>query len=569
MGCASREDCEGLGPNLKVSTQHMQTKEPICSLLYFVDQGLGERSRLVDAEWAISIQGEMNGKCNPTMEATSQERLKRAADLFFVLSNGTIAFQLYERLYRTLDTHPTTSINKEMLVISLVRSTQTPTQAQTARNILNKHFAPVLTAGGPCEQFLPRILDIWLDRMMGNPYLGRLQTVMNSILVSESQLDQLPRRCFSIDVVMAIFLYFGFYVRFMGGSMSDQDYEDVNSLWERTLFLAQQPFSTVLDNIDLDSHCIRNCINWCADELWQQSSAFLNFVVPSVQASPLRERASECPSLQHGQDLLHLFYFLWDRYQLSIFHKPASLASHLKAEIELGISATELLLIVCEMINRPQRHSNVAPFPTTIPHFTNTPTGFRRHCLYRVGILKSFEDKIVAHDFFERLAPPPELQFRLAVRDVRHSNIRQHASTLLGIHIERTSHGATNRFDAPDALIIDRILPIYLCGWGRRFRPARYRRPKKTSSENAAMITMEGCSKETDMTLECLSQHQEASCELESPMKSRSRVDVDRLSDICLLSSIVSSSGSYAEFKSLARRIGREQSSQESANAEL
>ena len=80
---------------------------------------------------------------------------------------------------------------------------------------------------------------------------------------------------------------------------------------------------------------------------------------------------------------------------------------------------------------------------------------------------------------------------------------------------------------------------------------------------------MEGCLKETGMTLECLLQHHEAFCELESPLKSRSRVDVDRLSDICLLSSIVSSSGSYDEFKSLARRIGREQSSHESANAEL
>ena len=57
------------------------------------------------------------------------------------------------------------------------------------------------------------------------------------------------------------------------------------------------------------------------------------------------------------------------------------------------------------MINRPQRHSNVAPFPTTIPHLKNTPTGFRRHCLYRMGILKSFEDKIVAHDFFRKTRP--------------------------------------------------------------------------------------------------------------------------------------------------------------------
>lgn len=412
--------------------------------------------KIVDIEWTASVQGEPETENRTILKAATEEKLKQASDLFFVLSHGAIAFELYMALYQSLDTFPTSSVHQETTVVSLIRSAQTPIQAQKAKEILHGYFDPFLATGGAFDHFLPRMLGIWLDHRFGQPDFLQLESAMNSVPSFENRLQDLTQERHSMNAVTAIFLEFGFhlYVSFpaslqIGGPLRR----------------SQVSFSQILDKLDLKSQCIDECLDWCQNELRENSVAFQKFVAPSV--SPSETGAPWLiyppPTSRARRESLHLFFFLWDRCQLSSSRKPQNLTWNLTAEEETGVSTTELLLIVCNMIALPWRFVTY-PAPSSPGYFQIEKLRTLNRCLDKVRKLKSRRDGMSRY-FYEGMC-------------------------------------------------------YYL---------------------NTAKMP------------------QQVSNEITLPSRSYSRHGSDYLSEICLLSSLGSSSGSYAEFKSLARRIGQGQ----------
>lgn len=278
--------------------------------------------------------------------------IKRAADFLVSLMRDEDAFHLYlivlDRLKNSANPPPW-MVSSAM--IACARSAKTPLQTQITQILLEQTLHDLGESTTDVESFVFRMLlaTTYSRRENYSAADSHTKIAMGSNLVDGGILMYLPQNTRSLDIITYYYLSHA-----LGYHDDIATRKTINYLPQDGLFVARNPIRDRLLRREpgpfelkygsMHNPCVRSCLQWCTSELGRITS------IPDLwDNSQLDEYSSE---YREEAENITVYCCLWDRWQSrqTKYTSPQHVLWMGQAEKLMGISASELLVMLCWMI---------------------------------------------------------------------------------------------------------------------------------------------------------------------------------------------------------------------------
>ncbi|KAG9241495.1 hypothetical protein BJ878DRAFT_225335 [Calycina marina] len=279
-----------------------------------------------------------------TFSSEEMENIHRAADFLFALNFRKDAFPLYVLVLKRLKSRKPAGGTSSALV-ACVRSAVLPNQASIARSLLIHQLEQECIA--KIEQFAFRLLladtyKRFKDNIVANTHI---RTALESNPYQESLIEDLPDDYRALDFITYHFVVDGINrsrIREVNEGVPFNYFSvDKNQVQDQILQRVPGPFELV--NGEMRNRCIRACLDWCATILESRT------IIPGLW--DIAQPSNDSQLNEDKSDHTRLYCYLWQRWQtapLSQFGQDLEIWT--QAEILIGISAAEHLILCCPMI---------------------------------------------------------------------------------------------------------------------------------------------------------------------------------------------------------------------------